>query len=142
LPARTPQLGRQIKKLRGDAGLSLSALAEHADVSKSYLWKLERGEADVRPSGQTLYKIARALGTSMSELLGRAVLVEEPRTIPRTLRRFAEKERLGKRDVQMLAGINFRGRQPQTVEDWEFIWRAIQKSVRSAPRSSRPGSSG
>lgn len=37
---------------------------QEAGVSKGYLWNLEKGETDGRPSGRTLYQIARALGTS------------------------------------------------------------------------------
>jgi transcriptional regulator with XRE-family HTH domain len=131
-------IAAKIKQLRHEAGMSLSELADVSGVSKGYLWKLERGDGKVRPSGRTLYKIARALGTSMSELLGRAVLVDEPKDIPESLDRFAKRARLGKRDVQMLAGISFRGRQPETPEDWGFLWDAIQRSVptrRARPKS-------
>jgi transcriptional regulator with XRE-family HTH domain len=133
--AHKPQpVGVRIKELRERAGLSISRLAARADVSKSYLWELEKGDTEVRPSGETLYKIAKALGTSMSQLLGHKLLVEEPEDVPPSLRRFAKQEGLGTRDVQMLAGINFRGAQPEKVEDWEFLWRAIQRSVPAKPR--------
>jgi transcriptional regulator with XRE-family HTH domain len=136
-------VGARIKKLRERAGLSISELAERADVSKSYLWELEKGETDVRPSGETLYKISRVLGTSMSQLLGHRVLIDGPQQIPASLRQFAKRERLGARDIQMLAGINFRGQQPERAEDWEFLWRAIQRSVPSRTRRPRrPASSG
>lgn len=119
--------------------MSISELADRADVSKSYLWELEKGETDVRPSGETLYKIARVLGTSMSQLLGHRLLVGGPHRPSQSLRQFARRERLGARDVQMLAAINFRGKQPETVEDWEFLWRAIQRSVPNGPRrTTRP----
>jgi transcriptional regulator with XRE-family HTH domain len=129
MPRSPRHIGTRIRELREEAGLSLSRLAEQAGVSKSYLWKLENGKTKVRPSGETLYKIATALGTSMSELLGRGVLVDEPRDIPRSLRRFAKDEGLRPRDEQMLAGVNFRGRQPETPADWAFIWHAIRRSV-------------
>jgi transcriptional regulator with XRE-family HTH domain len=107
----------------------LSQLAQAADVSKGYLWKLEDGKTDVRPSGNTLYKISRALGTSMSALMGREVLVDDPAQIPASLKRFARDEGLRERDVAMLAQVNFRGRQPERPEDWAFIWHAIKRSV-------------
>ncbi len=122
-------LGATIKRLRDEQELSLSQLAKDAEVSKGYLWKLEDGEADVRPSGDTLYKVARALGTSMSELLGKAVLVDAPTEAPPGLAEFANSERLRDRDVAMLAQVNFRGRQPDSPEDWSLVWSAIKRSV-------------
>lgn len=125
----THQIGRRIRKLRKESNLSLSQLANDSGVSKSYLWKLEDGKTDVRPSGDTLYKIARALGTSMSRLIGHEVLVEDSARIPSSLNKFAAEEGLRERDVAMLSRINFRGRQPQRPEDWAFIWHAIKRSV-------------
>lgn len=127
--AELARIGKKIRELREESGLSLSQLAKNADVSKSYIWRLEQGESESRPSGDTLYKIARALGTSMSALMGQSVLVDAPEEIPDSLRAFAEAEQLRVRDVQMLAGVNFRGKQPETAEDWAFVWSAIKRSV-------------
>lgn len=64
------RIGDRIRERRAETKLSISALADRAKVSKGYLWSLEKGETDARPSGRTLYKIAEALGTTMSDLLG------------------------------------------------------------------------
>lgn len=128
-------IGAQIKKRREERDLSLSKLSELAQVSKGYLWSLEKGETKARPSGETLYRIAEALGVTMSDLLGRKLLIERsaPEELPAALGEFAKRERLPQTDVEMLAQINFRGEQPQTVADWEFVYRAIQRSVSAAP---------
>jgi transcriptional regulator with XRE-family HTH domain len=123
------RVGQEIKRLREESGMSLSELAARSGVSKGYLWKLERGDAEVRPSAKTLYKIARALGTSMSALMGKAVLVDGPVEIPKSLRKFAKEANLRERDETMLAQVNFRGRQPEKPEDWALIWHAIRRSV-------------
>jgi transcriptional regulator with XRE-family HTH domain len=123
------RLGSRIRRLRKEAGLSLSALAERAGVSKGYLWTLEKGETKTRPSGQTLHRIAKALGTTIADLIGRSVEADERPSIPSSLRKFAEDEKLSDRDVLMLARVNFRGRQPERPEDWAFIWQAIRRSV-------------
>jgi transcriptional regulator with XRE-family HTH domain len=123
------EIGKRIKKRRIDAGLSLSQLAIDAEVSKSYLSRLESEEGEMRPSGKTLYRIAGALGTTMSDLLEREVLVDEPIDLPPSLAKFAAKRDLTPREKKMLAQINFRGRHPETVDDWEFLWTAIQRSV-------------
>lgn len=135
--APKPSIGREIKRRREAAGLSIGELAQRAELSKSYLWELEKQRAEVRPSGRTLHKLSVALGTSMSELMGHKVLVDEPRSVPKSLKRFAERQKLGDRDVQMLAGVNFRGRQPESENDWAFLWDAIRRSV---PASGGSGS--
>ena len=131
-------VGARIKQHREEMGMSLSRLSEEASVSKGYLWSLEKGETNARPSGETLYRIAEALGVTMSELLGRKLLVETTASgkLPPGLSEFAKRERLPRRDIDMLAQVNFRGEQPQRADDWEFVYQAIQRSVRSSPVAS------
>jgi transcriptional regulator with XRE-family HTH domain len=56
--------------------MSLPDLAEQAGISKSYIWNLENKPEHQRPSAETLYALAKALGTTMAALLGRQVLNE------------------------------------------------------------------
>jgi transcriptional regulator with XRE-family HTH domain len=124
-------VGTRIKLRREEAKLSLSALAERARVSKGYLWSLENGKASSRPSGRTLYKIAGALGTTMSDLLDEQLLSDvDISKASKTLLEFAKLEGLTDRDVRMLAGINFRGQRPDDLEGWRLVWGAIKASVR------------
>jgi transcriptional regulator with XRE-family HTH domain len=127
--AEAAGIGQEIRRRREESERSISQLAEDAGISKGYLWKLERGDVEVRPSAETLYKIARALGTSMSALIGKGVLVDDPVEIPAVLHSFAVREELGEREEAMLAQINFRGKRPEREEDWAFIWNAIKRSV-------------
>jgi transcriptional regulator with XRE-family HTH domain len=122
-------VGERIRLRRKELGLSLSALAEKAGVAKSYLSNLENNKHEARPSGRTLYQIAEALGTTMSDLLGTRLLVTPTQHFPDSLRTFAKTAQLTDRDVEMLAGINFRGHQPADEESWAFVWRAIRASV-------------
>jgi transcriptional regulator with XRE-family HTH domain len=121
-------IGARIRRYRNQAGLNPSQLAAAADVSKSYLWSLENGQSEVRPSGETLYKIAKVLGVSMSDLLGRQILVKPPEGIPTSLRAFADEAKIPEADVRMLASIRFRGQRPQTKERWRYIYEAIRTS--------------
>jgi transcriptional regulator with XRE-family HTH domain len=132
LPEFDPRVGGQIRRRREEAGLSLSKLAELAEVSKSYLWSLEnadRAEIKRRPSGQTLYRIAETLGVTMSDLLGRKLLIGPPSHIPPELEEFAREAKLPQTDLEMLAAINFRGEQPRDKDSWAFVYRAIRSSV-------------
>jgi transcriptional regulator with XRE-family HTH domain len=126
--AKVSTVGKKIRRYRQEQGLSLTELATKADISKSYLWSLENEPSAVRTSGETLYKIAKALGVGMSDLLGRRILVEPTEEIPKALREFAEEEGLPESDLRMLATIRFRGDQPRTKERWRYIYNAIRTS--------------
>lgn len=58
--------GKAIKILRSEAELTRKELAERAGISYSYLTEIESEKK--KPSGETLYKIAQALGIRSSEL--------------------------------------------------------------------------
>lgn len=128
-------IGVRIRRFRDDAGLSLSALAAKAGISKGYLHRLESDSTDVRPSGKTLYVLAEALGVTMSDLLGRKLLGPAQPRVPAALRQFADDEGLPEADVVMLASIEFRGEAPRTRERWRYIYNAIETSR----RLDRPG---
>ncbi|GLS03931.1 hypothetical protein GCM10007860_10760 [Chitiniphilus shinanonensis] len=69
--AAPPLLGRQFGKVvrhwRRQHRWSQEALAERADLNRSYLGEIERGDA--MPSLDTAAKLARALGVKLSELI-------------------------------------------------------------------------
>ena len=67
-------VGDRIRRFRQERGLNLSRLAEQAGVSKGYLWALENDPGTRRPSAETLYAVAQALGVTMADLMGREVL--------------------------------------------------------------------
>jgi transcriptional regulator with XRE-family HTH domain len=107
--------------------MRLIDLAEAARVSKGYLSEIENGES-TRVSGEKLYGIASALGVNMSDLLGVRLIAQVPDQIPRSLREFADELHLPEADVQMLAGIQFRGGQPRSRERWNHIYSAIRST--------------
>jgi transcriptional regulator with XRE-family HTH domain len=125
-------IGEAIRQRREEAHLSLSALATRANVSKGYLWNLENRKSEARPSGQTLYRIAEALGTTMSDLLGQELLTDIaiPTEMPPGLAELVQSEGLTDRDVQMLSAINFRGQHPKDLDGWKLIWSAIKSASR------------
>ncbi len=127
-------VGARIKLYRADLGLSLSQLAEAAGVSKSYLSSLESREVDKRPSANVLFRLAKALGVTMAELLGQEVNFTEELVVDRELERFAADENLTAGDVRMLASIKFRGDPPRSVERWRYIYQALRTSRELDPR--------
>lgn len=142
------QLGKRLRQLRELDGKSLSGLALEADVSKSYLAKLEKGEIE-NPGLKTLQSVASALGITLSELipstqggvsagseLGGPVAEYEDllADLPQSLKEFlAEKEREGgplpADVVRSLATIQFRGKKPRKPSDWKFLYDAISRSL-------------
>ncbi|WP_282937764.1 helix-turn-helix domain-containing protein [Paenibacillus sp. RC67] len=61
-------LGKRVRKLRLERGLSLSELSQASGVAKSYLSTLERN-IQSNPSIQLLDKIADALDISLEQLV-------------------------------------------------------------------------
>jgi transcriptional regulator with XRE-family HTH domain len=62
------QLGKRLRTLRGQQGLTLDALAQQSGVSKAMLSKLERGASN--PTVAVAVRVAQALGVSLAELAG------------------------------------------------------------------------
>lgn len=139
-------VGRRLTELRELSGKSLSALAEEAGIAKSYLLKLERGEVE-NPGLATLGAIVKKLNTTLSDLLGptpasvkKGSTVREngagydPSTMPEGLKEFLTLlEKRGEyvpADVKRsLSQIQFRGKRPQSPDDWRFIYEAVKRSV-------------
>ena len=61
------KLGGNIRKYRLTADISQEALAKKVGLYPAYLGRLERGEKC--PTIDTLYKICKALGVTMAEVL-------------------------------------------------------------------------
>ena len=124
-------LGERIKQRREEKGLAAVALARQAEVSKGYLSEIESGGA-TRPSGVVLFRIATALGTTVADLLGQEIRPAST-SIPPALKEFADEASLPEEDVRMLARVRFRGEQPNTKEDWRFLYESIKRSIVRGP---------
>ena len=61
-------IGERIKKLRQEKNMSISELAEKANVAKSYLSSIERN-LQVNPSIQFMEKVSDVLGVNVYDLL-------------------------------------------------------------------------
>jgi transcriptional regulator with XRE-family HTH domain len=72
IPEASPEainenLGKRVKKLRGDRGWSLEELANVSGVSRSMLSEIEREKAN--PTLTVTFRIARAFGLTLQELI-------------------------------------------------------------------------
>lgn len=59
--------GERIKKLRKEKGLTQEQLADEAQIERSYMGTIERGERN--PTLLKVHKIAKALKVSAGQLL-------------------------------------------------------------------------
>lgn len=73
-----PRVGRVIRRLREDSGLSQEALAEEAGLHRTYISLVERGRRNI--SVDALSQIAEALGVYPSRLMSDAE--KEPAEAP------------------------------------------------------------
>lgn len=60
-------LGKKIRKIRLQKGISIRALAEQAGLDKNQLLRIEKGEANLRYL--TLCTLADTLGTPISDMV-------------------------------------------------------------------------
>lgn len=124
-------LAEQLRKFREKAGLSLDDLAAKADVSKTYLWELERDSAgEKKPSASVLLQIAKALSVTIAELLELATTQVQDRAVelPKSLTDFQERMALlgtplSEHDLRDLASMRFREDSPrQQTNGISSIW--------------------
>lgn len=71
--------GITVRQLREQQGWSQEGLAERADLNRSYIGELERGQAI--PSLLTIKKLALALNLSLANLLAHAERIEQTRMV-------------------------------------------------------------
>lgn len=62
-------LGKTLKELRGDKGMSQQELGDYAEVDRSFISRIERGIGT--PSVSVVFKICARLGIKPSEFLAR-----------------------------------------------------------------------
>lgn len=84
---------KRLERIRTDAGLSQTALAERIGVSQSAISQMESG--DRKPSFDMVRQMAKALGVKPSYLLGEEIddLTKEERTHFRQYRGLPEEAR-------------------------------------------------
>jgi transcriptional regulator with XRE-family HTH domain len=74
-------LGERVAQARRRADLTLATVAQRAEVSAGYVSQIESASAN--PTVRSLARVAAAIGSSISELLGAGAPATEPRFEPR-----------------------------------------------------------
>lgn len=126
------ELKERLAQLRRSHGYSLRELRERIKretdevMAISYLSALERDER--APSIDALSRIAAGYGLTLEELL-RPVTVggtEQPQFSP-NFAAFAAKRNLSNADQEELWRIQFRGERPETEDEWELLFLALNR---------------
>ena len=71
--------GTAVRQLREKQGWSQEVLAERADLNRSYVGELERGQAI--PSLLTLKKLSVALNLSLTSLLKQTEMIDQTKAV-------------------------------------------------------------
>ena len=124
-------LGSTIREARKNHGFTLNQLAKLAGVSKAYLSQLEN-EKFSNPTTDILKKLSGSLDISIETLLnftGLPLTMGQLSGTPAQLRTLAREEHLDNEDINMLSRIIYRGKQPNSVEGWRDVLKAIRQST-------------
>ncbi|MBU0513922.1 MAG: helix-turn-helix transcriptional regulator [Proteobacteria bacterium] len=105
-----------------EEGLSQEELARKVDISRNYLSQIERGVA-TNLSWQVVERLITTLGIRSSEILEEQWI---PSSLPPGLAEFALMADLPTGDVEMLAQVRYRGKQPTTPEEWRLLYNAVR----------------
>jgi len=125
-------LAERLKQLRTDKELSVAELSAQAKLSKPYIWQIEDGRRK-NPSGEKLYRLAAALGTTVADLMGapagipQDALADAPDSLRAFMRRRGKTLGLRREDLEMLKPIHYRGKRPDNPEDWELIYLFLKR---------------
>jgi len=123
-------IGQRIKQRRLESGLSLTGLAIRAGISRSYLHSLESGTA-ANPSQKVIGSLAQCLGVAVADLLqSETGTGSAPTDLPPGLAEFANEYDLPTTDVEMLRRLEYRGKQPNTPDDWWYLYESIKRTVK------------
>jgi len=122
--------GQRLRQFRVERNKSLRETARDAEISVTYLSKLETDEGN--PTLDVLVKLARLYGVTVEDLT--AGLTGAPRldeALDRFIGEYAEKfPELRDPDWQgMLNGIRLRGRRPEQPEDWLTIFLDLRRAL-------------
>ena len=120
------ELGRQVLAKRKEKGWSQEQLGEMAEISRNYVSKIERGEAE-SISIKIINKLSIELGVSPPYLGESSTL--SPVMIPPPLRELALQDNLSSEVIDKLVNIPRRGKEPKSVAEWRALYDAISPFI-------------
>ena len=120
LSSDSVRFGGVVRDRRRAEKLSQSDLAEQVEISRNYLSQIERGEA-TNLSWNVRIRLCNSLGIQDDG--------EVSKLLPESLQAFAARSKIPPDDLQMLANLKYRGKQPDTPEKWEMLYNVIKLTI-------------
>ena len=126
-------LAKRLRQIRESKDLSLDDVAKRANISKQYVWELEKDTAgEKKPSADVLVRIANALSVTIADLLALPTVqaTEGEVELPKSLQEFRDRMKtlrtpLSDEDLGDLAAMKFRGGQPETADEWHQLYLSL-----------------
>src|ERR1043166_9181497 len=126
-------LAARLRGIREARELSLDEVATRAGISKTYLWELEKDVAGEKtPSAKVLLQIANALSVTIADLLALPTVRVADQTFELSPSLTAFRDRMeqlnmppSNQDLRDLSQTTFRGRQPETADEWHRLYLAL-----------------
>ena len=112
-----------------ERGITLAEVSRRSGISRAWLHEASVNGGLGRMASDKLQALALAMDVTAEELIGKQRLTYHPKVSP-ILRQYAEGNTITDREFEMLSYINYRGRYPQTIEDYWFIHEAIKSRLR------------
>lgn len=129
-------IGPRIMALRAEKNMNLSELARKSEIAKSLLHRIEN-QKTANPELGTLQKIARALDTTVGDIIGNEVVQsvrQLPEERPAWLQNLtAQLRAAGKEpDEDFLEALyviqNRKGQRNAKDEDWLYLYSTMERS--------------
>lgn len=114
--------GDRVRRARERKGYTQDTLAKRLDISRTYLSHIEGGRAQ-----NLSFRLATKIAEELDIETPATDLVRSP--IPASLRRYADQENLSDDIVQTLAGVQYRGRHPDSEEQWRILHQLIRATI-------------
>lgn len=121
-------LAEQVRNRRKALGLTLREVEKRSGVPYTHISSFEHGHQS-NPTLQTLAGLAEAFGCRPEDLIDSPALVDaRSLSIPAVLLQLGSDNGLSHAELEMLAGLSWRGQQPQSYADWWFLWQALVRA--------------
>lgn len=125
------KLHDRLKEVRKTKGLTLLQVKDRTGLSVSYLSDLERGRTS-NPTLDTMEKLAACYGMNLPDFVAGVEGWGETTSasLPSGLKTLVEKGEIDTGWAQDLSRLEFRGKRPQTEEEWREIFYYMRRMMR------------
>ena len=117
------EFGALVRQRRKEKGFSQEQLAVEVGITRTYLSQIEQGSAT---------NLSLRLSKKLRETLNLITIQEQKTQASQehpSLRAFAEAENLTNAEVLMLSHLSYRGKRPETIDQWRFLYSLIKTTI-------------